>query len=523
MANATYTFEVDWSGDGNFGGAFPLTFPITWDPPGETIASNRQRAIRCRRGRDEASQLTGRSIGGSLTATLDNRSGDYNSFNGSSPIAGNVVPGKLVRLLASSVAQTNKPIWQGYLKTILPQPLIVGGDIIARLEAHGALAQINVNEMALAMRTSETTDVTIGAILDEIGWPSALRSLDTGKTTLTRYWTNRRRPLGAMQEIEAAEGGFLWEDNAGNIQFDNRHARLSGASLTSQATFSDANGAALAYSTLEQADPLATLFNIFSAAVTIFTAESIATLWTLAAVGVNSVSIQPGGAFTWWASYPSPTTSLDGGVGVDAWTTPASATDWNFNAIAGGGGTNLTASMAIVATKFGNAMKMVFTNNSAVPAFIQDLKARGTAITAGNPIVIREEDTTSQTTYNVEREWPLPSQWIPGTQEAFDWTQFNLSIYKDPIPRLKMMYHANRSEAMLDQMISREIGDRITVVALNDADLDINSDFFIESIDHDIRSSTDHRVTYLLSDAEQFSDFWVLDTSKLDSQTRLAY
>jgi hypothetical protein len=73
-------------------------------------------------------------------------------------------------------------------------------------------------------------------------------------------------------------------------------------------------------------------------------------------------------------------------------------------------------------------------------------------------------------------------------------------------------------------MLLREIGDRVTIRANGDAGLGLNTDFFIERIHHRItKFGTDHRVTYLLSEAAGFSDFWVLNTSVLDTTTRLAY
>ena len=734
MATPTFQLQCDFNDDGDF------------LDTGETISTGRIRRIVCDRGRDDASQLTGRSVGGKLTAVLDNRSGDYNSFNTGSPIAGNALPGRVVRLrvngraaqftaanseylsggdviditttdfsiafwlyidsagqfgivnkrdrasatnvgyaielqadgtldllisdgtsvttissttnlgtgawkfcvltadrdgnaqfyidagsaegaasivsqngtlanaitfqigagfsssadrffggrmvtaaiwtkLLSSAERTflynsgsgvnyseigltgdgsalktslqgwweldeasgsrsdsensntltdnatvtdadgipNHALWQGYLSAIRPRALL-SGDNICILEAHGPLSQINIHDMSLAMRTNELTDVTIGAILDEVGFSSTQRSLDAGKTTITRYTADRKSPLTAMQEIEAAESGFLWETRDGRIAFDNRHSRLGGAASTSQATMSDAGGAALAYSGIEQQDPMASLFNIFSASVTIDTVASIATLWTLDQVGAASVGIAPGDSFTWWASYPNPGTATDGAWAVDAWTTPVTATDWNFNSVAGGGGTDITSSVAIAVSKLGNRMKMTFTNNHAsLTAYVQDLKARGTAITRGDPITIREEDTTSQNTYNVEREWPAQTRYIPDTQEAFDWAKFQLAIYKDPNPMLSMMIIPNRSQAMVDEMIDREIGDRVTVVAQSNADLDINRDFFIERIRHVIRNDRIVQTTYLLSDAEQFSDWWVWGTSKWGTTTRWAY
>ncbi len=510
MVVATYDLDVDWSGNTDFSGT------------GEDIDMGRVRLIETTRGRDRASALTGKSVAGRFRAVLDNRSGDYSSFNTGSPIAGLALPNRVIRLRGTSAGESDKAIWRGFLTRLIPRPFL-SGDNIAVLEGVGPLGQINQEKISLAPRTAETTDVTIGAILDETQWAAGDRSLDTGKTTIVRYGADRKYPLIALRDLEAAEAGFIFETNDGKIAFDNRHARLAGASLTSQATFSDATAAARAYSDLRQIDPLEGIFNGFEASVQLFTTGALATLWTLAQVGAASVGIFPGESFTWWASYPNPDSATNADS-VDAWTTPVATTDWTFNSVAGGGGTDLTGDMAISVSKFSNRMKMTFTNNHAtLTAFVQDLKARGTGITADDPIFIREEDSTSQGKYG-NRTWPLQSKLIPDTQEAFDWAKFHLGIYKDPIPHLSMSYWANRSENMLDEMLLREIGDRVTVTATTNADLGLNEDFFIEQIKHRItHAGRLHRVTYLLSNAAQFSDFWVLDTSLLDTQTRLAY
>lgn len=511
MAVPTYDLDVDWSGGTDFSGT------------GEDIDMSRVRSIVCDRGRDRASQLTGLSVAGTFRAILDNRSGDYSSYNTSSPIAGNILPNRVIRLRGNSVAQSNKPIWRGFLTRLVPQPRLQGKDNIAILEGVGPLGQINQEKISLAMRTSETADVTMGAILDETQWAAGDRIFDTAKTTLIRFWADRVFPLTPMRQVEAAEGGFLFETNDGKISFGNRHRRLSGAALVSQATFSDALAAARSYSDIQQFDPAENIFNAFEAEVQLYTNQSIATLWTLAEVGASSVGINPGDSFTWWARYPNPASAVNA-FGVNAWTTPAASTDWNFNSVAAGGGSDLNGDMSLVAAKFGEAMKLVFTNNHASSvAYVQDLKARGTGITADDPIFIREEDSTSQTQYG-KRTWPLRSRFIPNTQEAFDWAKFNLSIYKDPIPHLVMSYWANRSENMIDEMLLREIGDRVTITANNDAGLHLNTDFFIEHIRHTIlNAGMVHKVTYLLSDAEQFSDWWTWGTSKWGQSTRWVY
>jgi len=510
MVVATYKLQVDWNNDGD------------WGDTGEEIDMGRVRGITCAFGRDRASQLTGKSKAGTLRAVLDNRSGDYNQFNSSSPIYGNILPGRPVRLLGTSATQSDQAIWQGYLLRITPQ-VFLGGDATAILEATGPLGQINLDQIEVAMVTSQRTDQVVDDILDAAGWGagSSYRTLDTGKTTITRYWKSATYTVPALQEVESTEGGFIREGKNGKIIFDNRHHRLSGVGLTSQATYSDASGAARVYSGLIMDDPLPHIFNIFESDVQTYTTASVAVLWTLSETGASSPPIAPGVARTYIARYPT-TASANNARGVALWTTTAATTDMLANSAADGSGTNVTASIGISVSKSSETMEITLTNNTSATAYITKLQARGTAITADDPASIKQEDATSQTAFG-KRTWPSKTKFIPDSGEALDWADFNLSIYKDPTAVLQLSYWANRDTNAINEMLDRDISERVTVVADNTADLSINRAFFIEGVRHQINANRLHQVTYLLSDAIQFSDFWVLNTSALGTQTRLAY
>jgi hypothetical protein len=510
MVVASYKLQVDWANDGS------------WTGTGETIDMGRVRGITCSFGRDRASQLTGRSKSGSLRATLDNRSGDYNPFNSSSPIYGNILPGRPVRLLGTSATQSDQAIWQGYLLRITPQ-VFLGGDATAILEATGPLGQINLDQIEVPMVTSQRTDQVVDDILDAAGWGagSSYRTLDTGKTTITRYWKSATYTVPALQEIESTEGGFVRESKSGQIVFDNRHHRLAGAALTSQATYSDASDAARVYSNIVQDDPLPHIFNIFQTEVQTYTTASVAVLWTLSETGASSPSIAPGVARTYIARYPT-SASANNARGVASWTTTAVTTDMLGNTAADGSGDNVSASIGIAVSKSSETMEITLTNNTSATAYVTKLQARGTAITADDPASIKQEDSTSQTAFG-KRTWPSRTKFIPDTGEALDWADFNLSIYKDPTASLQLSFFANRDTNSLNEMLDRDISERVTVVADNTADLSINRDFFIEGVRHQISANRLHQVTYLLSDAVQFSDFWVLNTSALGTSTRLAY
>jgi hypothetical protein len=182
----------------------------------------------------------------------------------------------------------------------------------------------------------------------------------------------------------------------------------------------------------------------------------------------------------------------------------------------------MTSDVGISVSKSSETMEITLTNNGSVPAYITKLQARGTGITADDPATIKVEDATSQTDFG-KRTWPSKTPWIPTTLEALDWADYNIGIFKDPTAVLKLSYWANRDTNSLNEMLDRDISERVTVVAENNADLSVDQDFFIEAVSHQISANRLHKVTYLLSDAAEFSDSWVLNTSALGTSTRLAY
>lgn len=493
----------------------------------EEDVSSRTLEVSCSRGRDYASQLTGKSISGVLRATLNNESGDYSSFNTGSPIAGNIVPGRKVQIQSGTgsfpytfpLIFNDNPVWTGYLQSLKPYPSAIGINTV-ELVAIGSLGYLNQRETEVAMKTTIATGAEITEILDKATWSASARTLDTGQTTMDRFWQDKVKTLTALRKVEETESGFLTESAAGYIVFEDRHHRMKSPHLTSQATYTDAPGGAIGYIRIGQEDPLQQIFNIFEAEVKTYTAGSSATLWTCPESGADSPMIPAGGSKTFWASYPN-TDSATNALAVDAWTTPVASTDFVANTAADGSGTNITASVTITETKFSNAMKMVVTNGASQHAYLTTFQARGTPLTVSDPVKVRVENSTSKTAYG-ERTYPHPGEFIPDSGEAQDWCDFNMAVFKDPQPVLLIALHANRSHSHLVEALTREISDRITLVANNSAGLGINQDFFIETIYHEMRQDLSHKVTFALSPASMWGGFFILDTSVLDTG-RLAY
>ena len=513
----SYTLQVDWNDDGDF------------DDANDDITSD-VLSLSWDRGRDYASQLQGKSKSGRLTATLINTNGKYSPNNTSSALTGTIIPGRSVRLLAGPddsfpydfpISFEDNPKWQGKLDRIKPSPASTKVKT-AELTAYGALGFINQFDVQLASQTNRRTDQAIGDILDGVGWPAGDRDLDTGLTTISRFWISGKKAIDAIRLVEETESGFILETKDGKVAFQNRHHRLTEtASTTSQATFSDASGATNTYSQLVQTDPLATIINHVEATARKFDTASVAVLWTHPETGADSPTLAPGEAKTFEAEFPNPDSATNA-MEVDAWTTPAATTDYLLNSASDGSGTNLTSDITVTQSKTGERMVITLTNSATgSDGYLTKLQARGTAVSTKNPCIVRAIDTASQTTHG-ERKYVAKTKFIPTTSEAQDWCDYQMSIYGSPIEILTMTIQAGNA-ANRFQVLSRDISERITVVATNDAKMGINADFFIEGERHTVKDGN-HIVQWMLSPATGgYSQFWVLGTSVLGTNSVPAF
>ena len=183
--------------------------------------------------------------------------------------------------------------------------------------------------------------------------------------------------------------------------------------------------------------------------------------------------------------------------------------------------TNITSSIGISVSKYSESMKITLTNNSGSDGYITKLQARGTPVTADDPLTVVEEDSTSQTTYG-KRTFPLEGPFIPSEQEARDLMAFLLSIHKDPMRMMLMTWDGAKDTTHGVQARALDISDRITIVADNRTGLGIDEDFFLEHMRHSISGDGQYQVTYECSEATAYGGFWVLDVGELGTSTKLA-
>ena len=406
------------------------------------------------------------------------------------------------------------PLWTGYLDRLLPSGSVSGTPTV-QLEATGPISRIANKKVTVVAQTSQTTGTIIDEILDDAGWASADRTLDTGQTTIDAWFVSGIDALNAVREVEETELGFFTESADGKLVFEDRHHRLISPHTTSQQTYSDASGASMLYNGIEQMDPIGDIYNDITAMVTKYTtAGSAEVLWTLD----GTPTLAPGESGTYWAEYPNTNKDSTTGAYVSAWDDPVVGTDITQTGVS-------NSDIAVTVTKFSNTMKIVITNNNATStATLTLVQAQGTKVTKNTSVGIASEDSTSQGKYG-KRSYELPSPWLQSANTAQDYTNYIVGRYKNAVPVISLTYIANKSAAALTEMLTRDISDRITAVATGaKTELGLDGDFFVESVQHRIlNAGLFHEVKYDLSDASGDGGWWILGISELGVNTRLAY
>jgi hypothetical protein len=511
----TYILAVDWDDDGSFSDA-------------ESDVTARTFGVEYKRGRNYASQLVGETISGVLKATLNNESGDYSSFNTSSPIYGKILPGRKVKLTGND-GSTTYTLWEGFLERIEPVVSARSAEV-ANMTCIGPLGYLNRFEVSTEMQTSIKTGAAVTEVLDEAGWPAGDRDIDTGIVTMPHFWADRKTTFAALRTIEDTESGVIEEAADGDIRFRDRHARsVDTRSTTSQATYSDASDASLPYTRILQLDPLQAIFNDLRGELATYTgvwtvgadalgtgtilADAPAVIWTLSESGPTSPSLAAGQVRIYTAISNS---------GVDSWADLVATTDYTANDAIDGSGTNRTSSISIATVKKSQSIKLTITNGHSGTVYLTKLQARGNQLVAKDKVSVGAEDATSQGTYG-KRTFPHPGSFMPDTDEIQNWADFHVSVWKDPVPLLRLNFAANRSTAGLTDAYTRDLSDLVTVEADNNAGLGIDTLFFFLSVVNKIDSMFEHTVQLTLSEAAGYSGFFIVGSSSLGASTRLAY
>lgn len=178
-------------------------------------------SIKTNRGRTAISEIFQT---GTMSLRIIDQNGDFNPMNPASPYYNLLTPMRKVTITASYEG-TTYPIFAGYITSYdTTTPRDVGEVVYTTIQAVDGF-RLFANAQITTVATTpagQTTGTRIGKILDSIGWPSGMRDVDTGQTTVQADPGTLRTSLSAMQNITSTEYGSLYMDAFGNLVFQDR-------------------------------------------------------------------------------------------------------------------------------------------------------------------------------------------------------------------------------------------------------------------------------------------------------------
>jgi hypothetical protein len=197
------------------------------------------RDIKITRGRsDEFSRFETAT----LTMTLDNRNRDFDPNYTGGRFYPNVKPMRRIRLRARWPKGPTGTVYTrfiGFMGDEFPQRYPAGGnDAVVPVTAYDGFGVLAMAKLPTTFtRPAETSGARVAAVLNQVGWPVADRSIMAGVASLVAYTaTAGTSALAHLQDVQDAEGGSLFIDSSGNLVFQDRHYRNL-SERTSRQTF----------------------------------------------------------------------------------------------------------------------------------------------------------------------------------------------------------------------------------------------------------------------------------------------
>jgi len=188
------------------------------------------RQVNIRRGR---SNELDRYPSGQCTVTLDNRARQFDPDYADGDFYPYVRPRKPMRITCGTAVAFVGQVEDWNLS------YQVSGDAVASASGADGFALFAGQELTGFTTTGQKSGERVAAILDrsEIGWPNAMRDIDTGEQTLqaddVTYGTNA---LQYLQTVEATEPGALFMSRDGLLTF---RARTTSPTAFTDVAFDD--------------------------------------------------------------------------------------------------------------------------------------------------------------------------------------------------------------------------------------------------------------------------------------------
>ena len=207
--------------------------------------SNRVNRIETNRGR---TALSDQFQTGSLSLTIIDQNGDFNPQNVSGPYYNLLTPMKKVQITATYGSVTY-PIFSGFITSYVTRyPDESSADLATTtIEAVDAFRLVQLAQISSVTDSGagQLSGTRINKILDEIDWPTTMRDVDAGLTTMQADPGTNRTALTALTTVATSEYGALYVDATGSFVFQDRSV-TAGSIGGTPTVFAD-NGTGIEY------------------------------------------------------------------------------------------------------------------------------------------------------------------------------------------------------------------------------------------------------------------------------------
>lgn len=185
---------------------------------------------------------------GTLSLRIVDQNGDFNPMNTSGPYYGLLDPMRKVTISGTSTVGTY-PMFSGYITGYSTTTPLNAVDVV-----YTTITAVDAFRLASMAQISTVTGATAGdlsgtrinQLLDQIAWPSSMRDIDAGLTSLQADPGTARTSLAAMQTVELSEYGALYIDAVGSFVFQDRN--LTASSVSGTPTVFNEDGTGIKYS-----------------------------------------------------------------------------------------------------------------------------------------------------------------------------------------------------------------------------------------------------------------------------------
>jgi hypothetical protein len=147
----------------------------------------------------------------------------FNPQNTASPYYGKLVPLRKVRVSATT-STTQKYLFSGYVieyKYTYPQNQETGYVDLICSDAFRLFNLANINTVTDAT-AGQDTGTRIGKILNQVSFPTSMRTIATGANTCVVDPATNRTSLEAIKNAEFSETGAFYMDGSGTAVFKSR-------------------------------------------------------------------------------------------------------------------------------------------------------------------------------------------------------------------------------------------------------------------------------------------------------------